>query len=116
MKIKQKIIYGTLIASIIAWYLVTLTTKALGLSQEGEEAAGTALIGKEAGQYIGAGLAVGLAGIGAGAGMGPTSAAAIGAISEKEEMFGTSLIFVVLIEAVAIYGLLIALLLIFAIA
>ena len=68
-----------------------------------------------AAKYIGAGLAVGLAGIGSGIGMGTASSAALGAISEKEEMFGTSLIFVVLIEAVAIYGLLVALLLIFAV-
>ena len=53
---------------------------------------------------IGAGLAVGLAGLGAGLGMGTASAAAIGAISEKPEVFGRSIIYIVLIEAIAIYG------------
>ena len=46
--------------------------------------------------------------------MGSAASAAIGAISENRDLFGTALIFVVLIEAVAIYGLLVALLLIFA--
>nr|MDO8081793.1 ATP synthase subunit C [Candidatus Freyarchaeota archaeon] len=60
---------------------------------------------------IGAGLAVGLAGLGAGLGMGTASAAAIGAISEKPEVFGRSIIYIVLIEAIAIYGFVISFLL-----
>lgn len=63
------------------------------------------------GKGIGAGLAVGLAGIGAGVGLGTAGAAAIGAITEKPEVFGKSLIFVVFVEAVAIYGLVISFLL-----
>ncbi len=59
----------------------------------------------------GAGMAVGLAGLGAGVGMGTASAAAIGAISEKPEMFGRTIIYIVLIEAIAIYGLVISFLL-----
>jgi V/A-type H+-transporting ATPase subunit K len=60
---------------------------------------------------IGAGLAIGLAGLGAGICMGTASSAIIGAITEKPEMFGKTLIFVVLIEAIAIYGLVISFLL-----
>lgn len=63
------------------------------------------------GVATGAGLAIGLAGLGAGIGMGTASSAIIGAITEKPEMFGKTLIFVVLIEAVAIYGLVISFLL-----
>jgi V/A-type H+-transporting ATPase subunit K len=62
---------------------------------------------------VGAGLGVGLAGIGAGIGMGIAGSAAIGAITEKPEVFGKAFLFIVLIEAVAIYGLLISILLIF---
>ncbi|NHJ31411.1 MAG: V-type ATP synthase subunit K [Asgard group archaeon] len=115
MKIKQKFILTTAIASAIALSLITLTAKALGLSAEGDTTTTDGGFSPEAGKYIGAGLAVGLAGFGSSIGMGSASSAAIGAISEKEEMFGTALIFVVLIEAVAIYGLLVALLLIFAV-
>jgi V/A-type H+-transporting ATPase subunit K len=64
------------------------------------------------GLAIGAGLALGLAGVGAGLGMGTASAAALGAITEKPETFGKSILYVVFIEAVAIYGFVIAFLLI----
>ena len=64
------------------------------------------------GYATGAGLANGLAGLGAGIGMGTASSAIVGAISEKPEMFGRSFIFVILIEAIAIYGLVISFILI----
>ncbi len=60
---------------------------------------------------LGAGIAIGLAAFGAGLGLGGASAAAIGAIAEKPELFGRTMIYVVFVEAVAIYGLVIALLL-----
>jgi len=59
-------------------------------------------------KMIGAGMAIGLAGLGAGVGMGTASAAAIGAMAEKPETFSKSLIYIVFIEAIAIYGLVIA--------
>ena len=62
---------------------------------------------------IGAGLAVGVAGLGAAIGMGIAGSAAVGAITEKPEVFGKAFLFIVLIEAVAIYGLLVAILLVF---
>ncbi|TFG31908.1 V-type ATP synthase subunit K [Candidatus Thorarchaeota archaeon] len=61
---------------------------------------------------IGAGLALGLSGVGASLGMGTASAAALGAITEKPETFGKSILYVVFIEAVAIYGFVIAFLLV----
>ncbi len=64
---------------------------------------------------IGAGIAVGIAGIGGGYAVGVAGAAAISAITEREEVFGRALLFVVLGEGIAIYGLLIALLLLFVI-
>jgi len=57
---------------------------------------------------VGAGLAAGLACFGAGIGLGIAGSAAIGAISEKPEMFGMTFIYIVFVEAVAIYGLVIA--------
>ena len=113
MKLKHKFALSLAIATGIALSILQLTAKALGLSAD--ETTAVESIPKEVGAYIGAGLAVGLAGLGSSIGMGSAGAAAIGAISENDEMFGTALVFVVLIEAVAIYGLLIAILLIFAI-
>jgi len=57
---------------------------------------------------IGAGLAVGLAGIGTGLGQKDAAAAAIGAISEDRSMFGKAIIFVALPESIVIFGLVIA--------
>ena len=67
----------------------------------------------EAAKYIGASLAIGLAGIGAGIGIAAAGSASIGAIAEKPEMFGKTMIYVAFAEAVAIYGLLISLILLF---
>ena len=57
---------------------------------------------------IGAGLATGLACVGAGIATGSAASAAIGAVSENDGMMGKALIFVAMAEGIAIYGLLIA--------
>ena len=57
---------------------------------------------------LGAGLSTGLACIGAGIAVGIAGAAAIGGITEKPEVFGRALVFVGLAEGIAIYGLIIA--------
>lgn len=58
--------------------------------------------------YIGAALAVGLSGIGAGIAVASSASSALGAISEDGSIFGKSLVFVGLAEGVALYGLVIA--------
>ena len=65
-------------------------------------------------KYIAAALAVGLSGIGGGIAVASSASAALGAISENDSVFGKSLIFVGLAEGVALYGLIVALLLLFA--
>ncbi|MDX8410472.1 MAG: ATP synthase subunit C [Mariprofundaceae bacterium] len=60
------------------------------------------------GYYMAAAVATGLACIGAGIGVAHTGAAAIAAISEKPDMFARALIVVALAEGIAIYGLIIA--------
>lgn len=64
-------------------------------------------------KYIGAALAVGLSGIGGGVAVAAAASSALGAISENEGVFGKALILVGLAEGVALYGLIIALLMIF---
>lgn len=59
---------------------------------------------------VGCGLAVGFAGLSA-IGQGITCASGIGAASEKSEMFGKSMVFSAIPETQAIYGLLVAILL-----
>lgn len=60
---------------------------------------------------IGAGLAVGMAGLGSGIGQGIAAAGAVGAVAEDEDMFARGIIFTALPETQAIYGFLIAILL-----
>jgi V/A-type H+-transporting ATPase subunit K len=57
---------------------------------------------------LAAAISTGLACVGAGIAVSSTGAAAIGAIAEKPEAFGRSLIFVGLAEGIAIYGLIIS--------
>lgn len=58
--------------------------------------------------YLAAALAVGVGSIGCGIAVGHAAPAAIGAIAEEPKSFAKALIFVALGEGVAIYGLLIA--------
>ena len=106
LKLQILVLFGAFIIS----FLTATTLSALG----GTTSLSAANFG--AGDYggiaTGAGLAIGLAGLGAGVGMGTASSAIVGAISEKPEMFGRSFIFVILIEAIAIYGLVISFILI----
>ena len=60
--------------------------------------------------YLGAAVSTGLAALGAGIAVAYVGAAAVGAISEKPEMTGRALLFVGLAEGIAIYGLIIAIL------
>ena len=62
---------------------------------------------------IGAGLAVGLAGIGTGLAQSNIGSAAIGAVAEDDKNFTNGLIFVAIPETVVIFGLVISALLIF---
>jgi len=70
-----------------------------------EVALGTALAA------IGAGVAIGFAGLGSGIGQGIAAAGSVGAVAEDEEMFARGIIFTALPETQAIYGFLIAILL-----
>jgi V/A-type H+-transporting ATPase subunit K len=58
--------------------------------------------------FLAASIATGLSAIAAGIAVAHVGAAAVGAISEKPEMAGKALIYVGLAEGIAIYGLIIA--------
>ncbi|MDI6723223.1 MAG: V-type ATP synthase subunit K [Methanobacterium sp.] len=60
---------------------------------------------------IGAGVAVGFAGLGSGLGQGIAAAGSVGAVAEDREMFAQGILFTALPETQAIYGFLIAILL-----
>ena len=58
--------------------------------------------------YMAAALATGISAFAAGIAVAGVGAAAIGAIAEKPELFGRTLVFVGLAEGIAIYGLIIS--------
>ena len=58
--------------------------------------------------YLAAALAVGISGIASGIAVSNSACAAIGALTENEGSFGKSIVFVGMAEGIAIYGLLIA--------
>lgn len=79
------------------------------------EVAGTASIVGTSAQgmgFLAAALVTGLAAIGSGIAVASAAPAAIGAVSEDPKSFGKAIIFVVLGEGIAIYGLLISILII----
>lgn len=80
-------------------------------------AATTAIDGMARGLgYIGAALSTGLSCVGAGIAVGSAASSAIGATSENPKMLAKSLIFVALAEGIALYGMLISLQIISALA
>jgi V/A-type H+-transporting ATPase subunit K len=62
---------------------------------------------------IGAGIAIGFAGLGSGIGQGIASSAAAGATAEDEKLLAKMLVFAALPETQAIYGFVIAIILLF---
>lgn len=103
--------------NIIAFFALLIVTTVLGLGGSalaaGEAAGGGGATLADGLKYIGAALAVGLSGIGGGIAVSAAASAALGAISENDKAFGKALIFVGLAEGVALYGLIVALLLLF---
>ena len=79
---------------------------------EPAQAADTAAQSSSWAALLGAGIAVAGSTIGAGFAVAYTGAAALAAVSEKPEMFGRSLVIVGLAEGIAIYGLVVAIILI----
>ena len=95
-------------------HLVGLMAAGLGLvwlaSPSSVMAAGLSQAATTSDPYLtlAAAISTGLACLGAGIAVSGSGAAAIGAVAEKPEAFGRSLIFVGLAEGIAIYGLIIS--------
>jgi len=82
-----------------------------GTAQAASEAAAATGDSSAAGMaYLAAAISTGLGSIGAGVATGQAASAALGALSENENVMGKALIFVALAEGVAIYGMIIAVL------
>jgi V/A-type H+-transporting ATPase subunit K len=91
--------------------LAVLGVMALGLTDPAQ-AAGSAASASSGDAFIGAGIAIAGSTLGAAIAVAYTGAAALAAISEKPELFGRAMVVVGLAEGIAIYGLVIAIVLI----
>lgn len=78
------------------------------------DGAQAASAGNEGLKYIGAALSTGLATIGTGYAVGTVGSAALGAISEDASILGRTIIFVGLAEGIAIFGVIISILILYA--
>ena len=83
----------------LVWLFAPQAVQAAGLAQE---------TSGDPYKSLAAAIAVAVGSIGAAYAVSTTGSAAVGAIAEKPEVFGRALIFVGLAEGVAIYGLIIA--------
>jgi len=113
---RARLVLRVLTLSVFALLAVSMVLtatgiKALAQAQGGADQASL----RKALAYLGAGLATGLAGIGGGYAVGQAGAAMIAALTEKPEMFGRMFIVLVLGEGIALYGLLISILLMYAV-
>lgn len=84
------------------WFVLTLLLLPIIVSASENS------ISDEGVAYIASALAVGLSTIAGGIAVGLVGAAAMGAVGEKPEISGKALIFLGLAEGIAIYGLIIA--------
>ena len=110
---------GVFAASALLLVALSVGAAAAEPAAAGEAAAAAAATAAASGSglgqglgYLAAALATGMSCLGAGIAIASTAPAAIGAFSEDPKAFGKALIFVVLGEGVALYGLLISILLI----
>jgi V/A-type H+-transporting ATPase subunit K len=94
-----------LYAAFILVFMIVLIPDIVTAWAANEEGAGLG--------FMAAGLATGLATIGAGYAVGAVGSSALGAVSENPKILGKTLIFVGLAEGIAIYGMIISIIIIF---
>jgi V/A-type H+-transporting ATPase subunit K len=95
-----------LLTFVAALFAVVLLSSAAYAQEEHAASSGGEMLA------IGAAIAMGLCALGAGYGIGKAGSAAMGAIAEKPESATWGLIIVALAEGIALYGLIIAFLLV----
>jgi V/A-type H+/Na+-transporting ATPase subunit K len=97
---------------VAASALTVFALLALGVVDAASAATATTTATDPRGALLGAAIAVAGSTIGAAIAVAYTGAAALAAITEKPEMFGRALVIVGLAEGIAIYGLIVAIILI----
>jgi V/A-type H+/Na+-transporting ATPase subunit K len=100
------------VAASLTIFTAVLTTSALLLGSTTLAAEGTAAVAPEVMRWgmMAAAIAAGLSAVGAAYAVAHVGSAAVGALAEKPELLGRVLILVGLAEGIAIYGLIVAIL------
>jgi V/A-type H+-transporting ATPase subunit K len=100
------------IASFAAICILTVIGPLQGIVLANEAVTGAATVANAAAGmgYLAAGIAVGAGCLGAGIAVAASSSTAIGALSENPDVMGKAIIFVALGEGIALYGIIIAVL------
>ena len=98
--------------TVLVGLVTTLMLIAVGTAKAGEAVAPLAAVNPQIVGWglVAAALSTALAAIGAGYAVARVGSAAVGAIAEKPELFGRALVLVGLAEGIAIYGLIVAIL------
>lgn len=126
----EKTLRNTIIGNVCTFFgiMVIFTALPISMHASAEEAAPASVASAETEstekteessssgdglKYLAAALAVGLGSIGGGVAVAAAAPAAIGAVSEEPKSFSKALIFVALGEGCALYGFIVALLMIF---
>lgn len=92
--------------------LLALLLMLAGVVDPAQAATGSTTATSSGDAFIGAGIAIAGSTLGAGVAVSYTGSAALAAIAEKPETFGRALVIVGLAEGIAIYGLIVAVILI----
>ncbi|HEU4947155.1 MAG TPA: ATP synthase subunit C [Kribbella sp.] len=109
------VVNGLLLTAAIALLVAILTADwgfAVGQAPPDVAAAGQAATAANGSALLGAAIAVAGSAIGAGLAVAYTGAAALAAMSERPELFGRAMVVVGLAEGIAIYGLIVAIILV----
>jgi V/A-type H+-transporting ATPase subunit K len=100
------------ISGVMVWFALTIIPGNLAAQPEKAEVAAQTAAPTEAHalgmKYLSAALAVGIGSVAAGIAVAMVGAAAMGAVAERPELMGRSLIYVGLAEGIAIYGVVVA--------
>ncbi|MET9315825.1 ATP synthase subunit C [Kribbella sp. NPDC003505] len=92
--------------------LIVIVTADWGFAAGRPDAAGSQTVQANGSALLGAAIAVAGSAIGAGIAVAYTGAAALAAMSERPELFGRAMVVVGLAEGIAIYGLIVAIILV----
>ncbi len=112
MKTKVRLLAALIAAGLLLAVYVTATLLQLGPAAAATAASAGSAVDPGIVQWamMAAAVAAGLATLGAGIAVASVGSAAVGALAEKPELLGRLMIFVGLAEGIAIYGLIVAIL------